>query len=77
VPWLSLTSAVTTIVSPSTYKTKASYYAEITNSFRLFSGTVTQDQVGVHNQGFFSTTNLWIPDGGTNWIKFEGKRNVF
>jgi hypothetical protein len=77
VPWLSLTSAVTTIVSPSAYKTKASYDAEITNSFRLYSGTVTQDQVGVHNQGFFNTTNLWIPLGSTNWVKFEGKLNVF
>ncbi len=69
--------------SPSSYLLFAEFVSTMTNYPRVFNGVVTQGQIGVHNVWFLSSTNLWVPEmpvgpgGTTNWLKFEGKRNVF
>jgi hypothetical protein len=63
--------------SPSTYLTIAAYQSAITNSLQIYSGTVTQDQIGILHRGFYSGTNLWIPVGGTNWLRFGGVLNAW
>jgi hypothetical protein len=61
----------------SAYLTIAAYQAAITNSLQIYSGVVTQDQIGVLHRGFYSGTNLWIPVGGTNWLRFGGVLNAW
>jgi hypothetical protein len=63
--------------SPSSYWLNADQASYQTNALKLFSGSVTQNQVGARNQARFDGTNLWIGLGGTNWLRFGGVLNEF
>lgn len=66
--------------SSSIYWLLAEETAESTNRLRLYNGVVTQNQISVWGIGYQSTTNMWIPlapGNTTNWVKYEGKLNVY
>jgi len=61
-------------LSPDQYKTKASYDSEQTNVMKIYSGVVTQNQIGVFGTSWLSDTNLVVSRGGTNWTTYNGVR---
>lgn len=61
--------------SASSYTLYTEFSNMMTNQLRIYSGTVTQNQIGAQNIGYQSTTNIWIPfppGGTTNWLHIRG-----
>lgn len=63
--------------SPSSYVLFSDFTTYQTNAIKLYSGSVTQNQVGARNQAWFDGTNLVFGLGGTNWLRFGGVLNAF
>jgi hypothetical protein len=62
--------------SPSSYTLYQEFLNALTNCFQVRSGVVTGGQAGVWNRAILvSQTNLMIPVGGTNWVRFQGVLN--